>query len=219
MRPRGPAISHTPTRRTKRRRSRTWRRRLAPIAALRPEKIGTPSTLPRNAKPKPSKRFARSQGGHRSADGRSCAGEGSHRPRAQGKDRGGDRHQEPDRGSGGAKARRVVHPAPLRRRPRLSAATRRSSPPIRNGRARRCCAGARRRGCGSSAAMRRRFAASLATGPTSAKGKLALARVLLAEGDRDGAARLARDAWRSDELSERLETDSVRDVPRSSQSR
>ena len=43
--------------------------------------------------------------------------------------------------------------------------------------------------------------------PISAKGKLALARVLLAEGDRDGAARLARDAWRSDELSERLETD------------
>ncbi|MEH2497665.1 hypothetical protein V1294_004144 [Bradyrhizobium sp. AZCC 1678] len=41
--------------------------------------------------------------------------------------------------------------------------------------------------------------------PTSAKGKLALARVLLAEGDRDGAARLARDAWRSDELSEPLE--------------
>ena len=43
--------------------------------------------------------------------------------------------------------------------------------------------------------------------PTSAKGKLALARVLLAEDDRDGAARLVRDAWRSDELSERLETD------------
>ena len=43
--------------------------------------------------------------------------------------------------------------------------------------------------------------------PASAKGKLALARVMLAEGDRDGAARLARDAWRSDELSERLETD------------
>ncbi|MBR1275357.1 transglycosylase SLT domain-containing protein [Bradyrhizobium sp. AUGA SZCCT0283] len=43
--------------------------------------------------------------------------------------------------------------------------------------------------------------------PASAKGKLTLARVLLAEGDRDGAARLARDAWRSDELSERLETD------------
>ncbi|MCK1510992.1 transglycosylase SLT domain-containing protein [Bradyrhizobium sp. 190] len=42
--------------------------------------------------------------------------------------------------------------------------------------------------------------------PTYAKGKLALARVLLAEGDRDGAARLVRDAWRSDELSERLET-------------
>jgi peptidoglycan lytic transglycosylase len=43
--------------------------------------------------------------------------------------------------------------------------------------------------------------------PTSAKGKLALARVLLAESHLDGAARLARDAWRSDELSERLETD------------
>jgi soluble lytic murein transglycosylase len=43
--------------------------------------------------------------------------------------------------------------------------------------------------------------------PATAKGKLALARVLLAEGDRDGAAGLARDAWRSDELSERLETD------------
>ena len=45
--------------------------------------------------------------------------------------------------------------------------------------------------------------------PASAKGKLALARVLLAEGDRDGAARLARDAWRSDELSERLETEAL----------
>ena len=43
--------------------------------------------------------------------------------------------------------------------------------------------------------------------PVTAKGKLALARVLLAEGDRDGAAQLARDAWRSDELSERLESD------------
>ncbi len=43
--------------------------------------------------------------------------------------------------------------------------------------------------------------------PLTAKGKLALARVLIAEGDRDGAARLARDAWQTDELSERLETD------------
>ena len=43
--------------------------------------------------------------------------------------------------------------------------------------------------------------------PVSAKGKLTLARVLLAEGDRDGAARLAREAWRTDELSERLEAD------------
>jgi soluble lytic murein transglycosylase len=43
--------------------------------------------------------------------------------------------------------------------------------------------------------------------PISARGKLALARVLLAEGDREGAGRLARDAWRSDELSENVEAD------------
>jgi peptidoglycan lytic transglycosylase len=44
--------------------------------------------------------------------------------------------------------------------------------------------------------------------PQSAKGKFALARVLLAEGDRDRAARLVRDAWRAEELSERTEEDS-----------
>ena len=43
--------------------------------------------------------------------------------------------------------------------------------------------------------------------PISAKGRFALARVLLAEGDRDSAARLVRQAWRSDELTERTETD------------
>ncbi|WGS30913.1 lytic transglycosylase domain-containing protein [Bradyrhizobium sp. ISRA464] len=43
--------------------------------------------------------------------------------------------------------------------------------------------------------------------PISAKGKFALARVLLAEGDRDSAARLVRKAWRSDELSDRTESD------------
>ena len=41
--------------------------------------------------------------------------------------------------------------------------------------------------------------------PISARGKLALARVLFAADDREGAGRLARDAWRSDELSERVE--------------
>jgi soluble lytic murein transglycosylase len=44
--------------------------------------------------------------------------------------------------------------------------------------------------------------------PTSAKGSFALARVLIAEGDSDRAARLVREAWRSDELSERSEEDS-----------
>jgi soluble lytic murein transglycosylase len=43
--------------------------------------------------------------------------------------------------------------------------------------------------------------------PASAKGSFALARVLLAEGDRDGAARRAREAWRSEELTERAESE------------
>ena len=45
--------------------------------------------------------------------------------------------------------------------------------------------------------------------PVSALGKFALARVLLAEGDRDGAANLVREVWRSDELLERSETDAL----------
>lgn len=44
--------------------------------------------------------------------------------------------------------------------------------------------------------------------PTTAKGKFALARALITEGDSDRAARLVREAWRSDELSERSEEDS-----------
>jgi soluble lytic murein transglycosylase len=43
--------------------------------------------------------------------------------------------------------------------------------------------------------------------PTSAKGRLALARAFLAEGDRDGATRWAREAWRSDELTDRAEAE------------
>ncbi|MGY3490186.1 soluble lytic murein transglycosylase [Bradyrhizobium sp. USDA 4011] len=43
--------------------------------------------------------------------------------------------------------------------------------------------------------------------PISAKGKFALARTLLAEGDRDGATRLVREAWRSEDLSDRTESD------------
>jgi soluble lytic murein transglycosylase len=43
--------------------------------------------------------------------------------------------------------------------------------------------------------------------PASAKGRFALARVLLAEGDRDGAARQVREGWRSAELSDRAESE------------
>lgn len=43
--------------------------------------------------------------------------------------------------------------------------------------------------------------------PTSARGRLALARVVLAEGDHDGAARQVREVWRSEELSERAEAE------------
>jgi soluble lytic murein transglycosylase len=56
----------------------------------------------------------------------------------------------------------------------------------------------------SDAVTVRRF---IAGQPASAKGRFALARVLLAEGDRDGAARLVREAWRSEELSDRAETE------------
>jgi soluble lytic murein transglycosylase len=41
--------------------------------------------------------------------------------------------------------------------------------------------------------------------PASAKGSFALARALLAEGDHEGAERLVREAWRSQELADRIE--------------
>jgi soluble lytic murein transglycosylase len=45
--------------------------------------------------------------------------------------------------------------------------------------------------------------------PASAKGRFALARVLLAEGDRDGAEHQVRQAWRSEELSEHVEAEAL----------
>ena len=54
----------------------------------------------------------------------------------------------------------------------------------------------------SDAATVRRFTGGQ---PASAKGRFALARVLLAEGNRDGAERQVRQAWRSEELSEHVE--------------
>ena len=52
----------------------------------------------------------------------------------------------------------------------------------------------------------RRF---LAGTPASARGRFALARVLLADGDREGAERVIREAWRNDELSEKVESDAL----------
>jgi soluble lytic murein transglycosylase len=43
--------------------------------------------------------------------------------------------------------------------------------------------------------------------PASAKGRFALARALLAEGDGQGAERWVREAWRSQELAERIEAE------------
>ena len=56
------------------------------------------------------------------------------------------------------------------------------------------------------AAVVRRFTGGQ---PVSARGRLALARVLLAEGDRADAQIQVREAWRSEELSERVETDAL----------
>ena len=56
----------------------------------------------------------------------------------------------------------------------------------------------------SDAATVRRF---MGDQPASAKGRFALARVMLAEGDRDGAARQVREAWRAEELTERAEAE------------
>jgi soluble lytic murein transglycosylase len=58
----------------------------------------------------------------------------------------------------------------------------------------------------SDAATVRRFTGDQ---PSSAKGRLALARALLAAGDRDGAQSQVSVAWRSDELSERAEADAL----------
>jgi soluble lytic murein transglycosylase len=56
----------------------------------------------------------------------------------------------------------------------------------------------------SDAATVRRFTGGQ---PASATGRFALARALLAEDDRDGAERWVREAWRSEELSERVEAE------------
>jgi soluble lytic murein transglycosylase len=63
---------------------------------------------------------------------------------------------------------------------------------------------------GRDAATVRRF---LDGKPTSAPGRLALARVLLSEGDRSGAEREIRETWQSEELSARLETEVLATFP------
>src|SRR6266702_671624 len=56
----------------------------------------------------------------------------------------------------------------------------------------------------------RRF---LGGNPTSARGRLALARMLLSEGDRSGGEREVRETWRSEELSAKLETEVLAAFP------
>ena len=55
-------------------------------------------------------------------------------------------------------------------------------------------------------AMARQF---IGDRPATAKGRFALARALLANGDSEGAAREVRAGWRSEELSERTESDAL----------
>jgi soluble lytic murein transglycosylase len=51
------------------------------------------------------------------------------------------------------------------------------------------------------------------TPPQSARGRLALARALLAQGDAEGAAALVREAWRSDPMSADLEQQVLKSYP------
>ncbi len=155
---------------------------------------------------KAGKGYACSQGGRPAAHGRSGAGEGSDRSRAQGQDRRGDRHTEQDRGPGGAETRRMVHPAaprddgefqPLcrvhRRQPGL--AERGVAAPAGGGAA---VAGAQRRGHGSrlhrrpagqrqgqtrAGARAARRGRSRGRGPAGAR-RLAIGRIVGAHGDR-----------------------------------
>jgi soluble lytic murein transglycosylase len=61
------------------------------------------------------------------------------------------------------------------------------------------------RACPSSASMSAANRVDPTCGPTSTKGKFALARALLLQGDRAGAQSLVREAWRSDNFSGELE--------------
>jgi soluble lytic murein transglycosylase len=61
------------------------------------------------------------------------------------------------------------------------------------------------RACASSASMSAANRVDPTCGPTSTKGKFALARALLLQGDRASAQSLVREAWRSDNFSGELE--------------
>ena len=154
------------------------------------ENTGTTKHADAKRKSKPSKDEPAPKEANASAHRRSGAGEGRHRSRAQGQDRRRDRHTEPDRRSRRRRSWSNGSSCATPRPPRISTATPRSSPPIPD--------------WPSAALLRRRAEARLwqersdaatvrgfiGDRPTSAKGKFALARVLLAEGDREGAARL-----------------------------
>ena len=145
--------------------------------------------------------------GRFSALGRSRGGKECDRSRAQGKDKRGYRRTErrsPTRRLGSSLN---GSSCAIRTLTRTSADTQRSLPIVRAGRVWASCARraeARLWQEHSDAATVRDFVGNQ---PTSAKGRFALARLLLAEGDRDDAERMIRQAWRSDELSERSEAE------------
>ena len=69
-----------------------------------------------------------------------------------------------------------------------------------------CCGAAPRRRSGRTASIRRSCARYFGKDrPLTTKGKFALARALLLQGDRAGAQRLVREAWRNDNFSAELE--------------
>ena len=122
-----------------------------------------------------------------------------HRARAQAQAGRCDAGAGRDIGSGRPQARRMADPAQRRQRRLGRALSRLHRRPIRAGRRRPSCAGASKPRCGTTIATTPRCWSWFENeSPISAKGKFALARAMIARGDRANAERLVREAWRND---------------------